>query len=47
MPKAFDDCAAASGSRIRTKALTGGKYIHICIPKSGKSVGGHVKVKQR
>ena len=47
MPKAFDDCAAQSGSRIRTKSLKGGKYIHICIPKGGKSVGGEVKTKKK
>jgi len=41
MPKAFDDCRA-NGGKIRTKTLSGGKYMHICI-LNGKSVGGEVK----
>ena len=36
------------GGRIRTKKLSGGRYIHICIPKGGgKSVGGEVKIKKK
>jgi hypothetical protein len=42
MPAAFDNCRA-SGGKIRTKSLSGGKYIHICFDKSGKSHGGEVK----
>ncbi len=43
MPADFEKCRK-EGGRIRTKKLSGGKYIHICIPKGGgKSVGGEVK----
>ena len=41
MPKAFNSCVAGGG-RVRTKKLSGGKYLHICF-KDGKSYAGHVK----
>lgn len=53
MPKAFDECAAMKGSKIRTIQHPGGKYQHICIrpkgqegPRGGRSVGGEVKSKK-
>jgi hypothetical protein len=47
MPADFEKCRK-EGGRIRTKKLSGGKYIHICIPKGGgKSVGGEVKKKKK
>ena len=46
MPADFDKCRS-NGGKIRTKKLTGGKYMHIWIPKSGgPSVGGEVKEKK-
>jgi len=41
MPQAFENCVK-SGGRVRTKPLSGGKYIHICF-KDGKSYAGEVK----
>lgn len=41
MPKSFDKCVK-SGGRVRTKSLSGKKYMHICY-KGGKSYAGHVK----
>ena len=43
MPKAFDTCRK-SGGKIRTKKLSGGKYVHICT-LNGKSFRGNVKTK--
>ena len=34
-----------NGGRVRTKQLSGGKYMHICFDKSGKSHAGYVKSK--
>jgi len=45
MPKAFDDCVKAGG-RVRTKSLTGGRYIHVCY-FHGKSYAGEVKTKSK
>lgn len=43
MPAAFDKCVS-EGGRVRTKKLSGGKYMHICFPKGGgPSVAGEVK----
>jgi putative hemolysin len=42
MPASFDNCRA-NGGKIRTKSLSGGKYIHICFDKNGKSHAGEVK----
>lgn len=41
MPEAFDNCVKRGG-RVRTKTLSGGRYIHICFI-GGKSFAGHVK----
>jgi len=44
MPKGFTKCVK-SGGRVRTKKLSGGKYIRICF-KGGKSYAGEVKKKK-
>ena len=44
MPKGFEICRA-NGGRIRTKKLSGGKYMHICFLK-GKSFSGEIKKKK-
>jgi len=45
MPKAFNNCRKGGG-KIRTKKLSGNRYMHICIPKGGgASVAGEVKNK--
>jgi len=41
MPKEFTACIK-QGGRVRTKKLSGGKYMHICF-KNGKSYSGEVK----
>jgi hypothetical protein len=44
MPKAFDACRR-QGGHIRTKKLSGGRYIPICFKKTKhgeKSYAGHV-----
>ena len=41
MPKAFENCVAAGG-RVRTKTMSGNRYMHICF-KDGKSYAGYVK----
>ena len=41
MPKAFDNCVK-KGGRVRTKKLSGGRYMRICF-LNGKSYPGHVK----
>jgi len=38
MPQAFIDCVKAGG-RVRSKRLSGGKYIKLCF-KNGKSYAG-------
>ena len=40
MPKAFLDCVK-KGGRVRTKTLSGGKYVRICY-LNGKSYAGEV-----
>lgn len=46
MPEKFDACMKGGG-RVRTKELSGGRYMHICFPKGGgSSVAGEVKTKQ-
>lgn len=45
MPKAFEQCVKMGG-KIRTKSLSGNRYMHICI-LNGKSYGGEVKTKKR
>ena len=46
MPADFEKCVKASGSHVVTKKLKGGKYIHLCYDKAGKSHAGEVKVKK-
>jgi len=41
MPKAFNNCVK-KGGRVRTKKLTGGKYMRICFI-GGKSYSGEIK----
>lgn len=43
MPADFERCVA-NGGRVRTKTLSGGRYIHICF-LDGKSYAGEVKKK--
>ena len=45
MPKGFEMCQR-EGGRIRTKALSGGRYMHICFLK-GKSYAGEVKTNEK
>jgi len=45
MPKAFERCVR-SGGRVRTKKLSGGRYMHLCF-KDGKSYAGEVKRKKK
>ena len=42
MPQAFDNCVK-NGGKVRTKTLSGGRYMHICF-LNGKSYPGYVKV---
>jgi len=41
MPQAFDDCVK-NGGKVRTKKISGGRYMHICF-LNGKSYAGEVK----
>lgn len=45
MPKAFESCVK-HGGRVRTKKMSGGKYMHICFSQ-GKSYAGEVKTKKK
>ena len=45
MPKDFDKCQR-EGGKIITQKLSGGKYIHICYDKNGKSHAGYPKNKK-
>ena len=45
MPKAFENCVKRGG-RVRTKKLSGDRYMHICY-LNGKSYPGEVKTKKR
>lgn len=45
MPEEFNKCVK-SGGRVRTKTLSGGRYIHICY-KDGESYSGEVKSKDK
>jgi hypothetical protein len=45
MPKAFNKCVS-SGGRVRTRKLSGGRYLHLCF-KGGKSYAGEVKKSKR
>lgn len=44
MPKAFNRCVNAEGSRTRTISLPGGKYMHVCY-MNGKSYRGEIHKK--
>ena len=46
MPADFDRCVK-EGGRVRTKDLGGGKYMHLCFDKAGKSHAGEVKTKKK
>lgn len=41
MPESFDKCVSGGG-RVRTKTLSGGRYMRICF-LNGKSYAGEVK----
>ena len=45
MPAGFDRCVK-NGGRVRTKKLSGGRYMHICF-LNGKSYAGEVKIKKK
>jgi len=46
MPAAFEKCVK-DGGRVRTKKLSGGRYIKICFYPNGKgSVAGEVHKKK-
>jgi len=45
MPAGFDRCVR-EGGRVRTKKLSGNRYIHICY-LNGKSHAGEVKHKEK
>jgi len=45
MPAKFNKCVS-SGGRVRTKKLSGGRYMHLCF-KGGKSYAGEVKKSKR
>ena len=46
MPAKFDACVSGGG-RVRTKKVSGGKYMHLCFPKGGgPGVAGEVKTKK-
>jgi hypothetical protein len=44
MPKAFTECVK-NGGRVRTKKLSGGRYMRVCF-LNGKSYAGEVKTKK-
>jgi len=44
MPLAFEKCVK-NGGRVRTKKLSGNRYMHICF-KDGKSYSGEIKEKK-
>lgn len=45
MPKNFTECVNEGGS-VRTMPVKGGRYMHICYDKDGKSHAGEVKSKK-
>jgi len=45
MPADFNKCVK-NGGRVRTKKLSGGRYIHLCF-LNGKSYAGEVKTTQK
>ena len=47
MPKSFETCVKRGG-KVRTKSLSGNRFIHLCIPKGGgSSIAGEVKTKEK
>jgi len=44
MPADFERCVR-EGGRVRTRTLSGGRYMHICF-RNGKSYAGEVKTKK-
>ena len=45
MPAGFNRCVKGGG-RVRTKKLSGGRYLHICF-KDGQSYSGEVKKRKK
>ena len=45
MPEDFDRCVREKG-RVRTMTLKGGKFLHVCYDKAGKSHAGEIKQRQ-
>jgi len=45
MPAAFNKCVK-NGGRVRTKRLSGGRYMHICY-LNGKSYPGEIHTKKK
>jgi len=45
IPAAFDKCVK-NGGKVRTIALSGGRYRHVCILKDKVSYG-HIKTKKK
>lgn len=46
MPEKFLK-AIAAGAKVRTKKLSGGRYVKIAIKKSGKTVAGEIHSKRK
>ena len=44
MPKKFEECVK-KGGRVRTKKLSGGRYMHICFI-GNQSFAGEIKTKE-
>lgn len=44
-PQGFDECVANKG-KVRTMPVKGGRYMHICIDKDGKSHAGEIKMRK-
>lgn len=45
MPKAFEECVR-KGGKVRTKRLSGGRYMHVCI-LNGRVYPGEVKQRKK
>ncbi len=45
MPEGFDKCVK-EGGRVRTMPVKGGRYMHVCFDKQGKSHAGEVQQKE-
>jgi len=44
-PAEFDKCQSGGG-KVRTIAIKGGRYAHVCISKDGKTHLGEIKSKK-